>query len=65
MKPSVQHGILASDLVTLLLSFDGSILVSASNGALFAFDALSGKILCLFILLIIFVILFFLFFLLN
>jgi len=43
-KPDIQHGILASDLVTLLCTYDGSILVTASNGALVGYNALTGQI---------------------
>jgi hypothetical protein len=50
-----------SDLVTLLLSRDGSVLLSASNGALVAYHAQSGKMVR-FLLLLFFVLFFVLFF---
>jgi len=42
-KPELKCGIVSSDLVTILLTYDGSILVSAANGTLVAFNATTGE----------------------
>lgn len=44
MKPKLQRGSFASDLMTILLSKDGTTLFSASNGAVVALNTTYGQL---------------------